>query len=218
MRAANVTERVRHPRRSRRRRPAESALRGGPALSVSARALRVIVARRAAASAGDKTVAWKPVKQALLRVDDQPVKNWNVYRKVRKATRCCSQMGDRYLLIQVHERKIFELAPAKVEHKGAELLLGSGRPPRRTARHLRAGSSRRWICLSHRRPARSRKSRRRPAASAPAESALPVVFRRSDCGSGLRASCHSEVTIGASAPDLLAVTRNPSCALVAPLP
>ena len=72
--------------------------------------------------AADKPVAWKPIPQALLRVDDQPVKNWNVYMENKKSDPLLLQMGNRFLLIQVHARKIFELAPAKIEHKGTELL------------------------------------------------------------------------------------------------
>jgi hypothetical protein len=78
--------------------------------------------RPAQALAADKPVAWKPIQQALLRVDDQPVKNWNVYLQNKKGDPLLLQMGNRFLLIQVHERKIFELAPARIEHKGAELL------------------------------------------------------------------------------------------------
>ena len=70
----------------------------------------------------DKPVAWKPIAQALLRVNDQPVKNWNVYEQNKKGDPLLLEIGNRFLLIQVHERKIFELVPAKIEHKGAELL------------------------------------------------------------------------------------------------
>jgi hypothetical protein len=70
----------------------------------------------------DKPVTWKPITQALLRVNDQPVKNWNVYEQNKKGDPLLLAMGDRYLLIRVHERKIFELPSARIEHKGAELL------------------------------------------------------------------------------------------------
>jgi hypothetical protein len=76
----------------------------------------------AVAADKDKPVAWKPIQQALLRVDDQPVKNWNVYQENKKGDPLLLEMNNRFLLIQVHERKIFELAAAKIEHKGAELL------------------------------------------------------------------------------------------------
>ena len=76
------------------------------------------------ASAGDKgkTVTWKSITQALLRVDDQAVKNWNVYEENKKGDPLLLEIGNRYLLIQVHERKVFELAPAKIERKGNEFL------------------------------------------------------------------------------------------------
>jgi hypothetical protein len=74
------------------------------------------------AFAGDKAVAWKPIQQALLRVDDQPVKNWNVYLENKKGDPLLLEMGNRFLLIEVHERKIFEIAPAKIDRKGADVL------------------------------------------------------------------------------------------------
>jgi hypothetical protein len=76
----------------------------------------------APACAGDKPVAWKPIEQALLRVDDQPVKNWNVYEESKKGDPLLLAMGNRFLLIEIRDHKIFELPPAKVEHKGSDLL------------------------------------------------------------------------------------------------
>jgi hypothetical protein len=81
-----------------------------------------VLAGGAFAADKDKPVTWKPITQALLRVNDQPVKNWNVYEQNKKGDPLLLAMGDRYLLIQVHERKIFELPSARIEHKGAELL------------------------------------------------------------------------------------------------
>jgi hypothetical protein len=76
----------------------------------------------APAFAAEKPITWKPMKEALLRVDDQPVKNWNVYQENKKGDPLLLEMNNRFLLIQVHERKMFELSPAKIEHKGNELL------------------------------------------------------------------------------------------------
>jgi len=81
-----------------------------------------LVPLAAQARAGDKAVAWKPIDQALLRVDDQPVKNWNVYEESKKGDALLLAMGNRFLLIEIHDRKIFEVTPAKVEHKGSDLL------------------------------------------------------------------------------------------------
>jgi hypothetical protein len=74
------------------------------------------------ARAADKPVAWKPIQQALLRIDDQAVKNWNVYQESKKGDPLLLVVGNRFLLIEIHDRKIFELAPAKIEHKGSDLL------------------------------------------------------------------------------------------------
>ena len=101
------------------------------------------------ARAGDKEVAWKPIEQALLRVDDQPVKNWNVYEESKKGDPLLLAMGNRFLLIEIHDHKIFELAPAKVEHKGCGPSVGSGGTSRRTASRHRLGDSRRGFGLSH---------------------------------------------------------------------
>ncbi len=70
----------------------------------------------------EKAVTWKPIKEALLRVNDQAVKNWNVYDQNRKGDPLLLEIGNRLLLIQVHERKVFELSVANVEHKGTELV------------------------------------------------------------------------------------------------
>ena len=72
--------------------------------------------------AGDKTLAWKAADNALLRVNDRPVNDWNVYQTGKKNDPLLLQMGNRFLLIEVHDRHIFEIAPAKIEHKGAEVL------------------------------------------------------------------------------------------------
>jgi len=72
--------------------------------------------------AADKPVTWKPIRQALLRVDDQPVKNWNVYQQNKKGDPLLLELNNRFLLIQVHDRKVFELSPAKIERKSNELL------------------------------------------------------------------------------------------------
>ena len=38
-----------------------------------------IFARAEGISAADKSVVWKPADQPMLRVDDRPVTDWNVY-------------------------------------------------------------------------------------------------------------------------------------------
>ncbi|MGD0715822.1 MAG: hypothetical protein ABSB24_16790, partial [Gaiellaceae bacterium] len=46
------------------------------------------------ARAADK-VEWKPVPEALLRVDDHPPKDWNLYSAEKKNDRLMVQIGGR---------------------------------------------------------------------------------------------------------------------------
>lgn len=90
--------------------------------SLMALAVLALVPLAGRARAGDKAVAWKPIDQALLRVDDRPVKDWNLYEESKKGDPLLLAMNNRFLLIEIHDHKVFELAPAKVEHKGSDLL------------------------------------------------------------------------------------------------
>ncbi len=77
---------------------------------------------RTATFAADKAILWKVSDQALLRVDDHPVKgDWNIYQAGKKANPLLLQMGPRFLLVDGRERQIFEIDPAKIAHRGAEL-------------------------------------------------------------------------------------------------
>jgi hypothetical protein len=74
------------------------------------------------ASAAGKAIAWKPAEQALMRVDDRAVKDWNVYQAGKKDNRLLLQIGARFLLVDTSDRMVFELVPSKIEHHGDELL------------------------------------------------------------------------------------------------
>jgi hypothetical protein len=74
-----------------------------------------------AAFAGDKAVAWKPADSPMLRLDDRPVADWNVFVEGKKNNLLLVEMGKRYLLVDQEKRQVFELDPTKIEHKGTEL-------------------------------------------------------------------------------------------------
>lgn len=74
------------------------------------------------ALAKDKPLSWKPVDEALLRVNDSPPKEWEVYRAGKKNDPLILQVGNRFLLVDSHDKQIFELDPAKVERKKDEVL------------------------------------------------------------------------------------------------
>jgi hypothetical protein len=74
------------------------------------------------AFAKGKPVSWKPIEDALLRVNDVAVKDWSVYKTGKKSDPLLLQMGNRFLLINVHDRQVFEVDPAKVEQKPDQVL------------------------------------------------------------------------------------------------
>ena len=72
--------------------------------------------------AKDKPLSWKPVDEALLRVNEAPPKTWEVYRVGKKNDPLLLQLGNRFLLIESHDHRIFEIDPAKIERKKDEVL------------------------------------------------------------------------------------------------
>ncbi len=73
------------------------------------------------ALAGDKIV-WKPLENAVLKIDERPAKIWNVYRAEKKNHLLLITLGRRFLMLDIHEHQIYELDPAKFERKDNELL------------------------------------------------------------------------------------------------
>ena len=76
----------------------------------------------AQALAKDKPLSWKPIEDALLRVNDAAPKDWSAYRTGKKNEPLVLQIGTRFLLIQSRDHQVFELDPAKIERKSEELL------------------------------------------------------------------------------------------------
>ena len=91
------------------------------------------------AFAAEKAAVWKISDQALLRVDDRAVKDWNIFQTGKKPNPLLLQIGPRYLLVDGHEHQIFEIDPARIEHKGADL---SWDPADRPAKPLETSN---WI-------------------------------------------------------------------------
>ena len=85
-------------------------------------AMFAICAPSPRAFAKDKPVVWKVIEDALLRVNDVPVKDWTVYRDGRKNDPLLLQIGTRFLLIEVHQRRLFEVDGGKVEQRPSEVV------------------------------------------------------------------------------------------------
>jgi hypothetical protein len=82
----------------------------------------ILCATASSVFAKDKPVSWKEIGDALLRVNDAPVKDWAVFQTAKKRDPLLVQINNRFLLVKIHEREIYEVDPAKVEHKGDELM------------------------------------------------------------------------------------------------
>jgi len=74
---------------------------------------------------------WKPIENALLKIDEKPVKLWTAYRleKDKIAKRLLLQLGSRYLLIDTEGREVLEFRPESFEHHGKDLRAGHATPP-----------------------------------------------------------------------------------------
>jgi hypothetical protein len=81
-----------------------------------------ICAPGASLLAKEKPASWKIIEDALFRVNDQPVKDWGVYQTGKKRDPLLVQMNNRFLLVEIREKQIFEVDPAKIQHKADELL------------------------------------------------------------------------------------------------
>ena len=64
---------------------------------------------------------WKVVPDALLKMDEQPVKLWNVYRANKKPQFVLVQLGSRHLFLNTETKELFELSPDRFERKGKQL-------------------------------------------------------------------------------------------------
>ena len=59
--------------------------------------------------------------QAVLKVDDQPVKIWNVYQAAKNRHMVLVQLWRRYLLLDIKAQQVYDIDPATLEQKGKEL-------------------------------------------------------------------------------------------------
>ncbi len=71
----------------------------------------------AAGSAAAERIAFKHQATAILKIDNKPVKFWDVYVCEKRSQLVLVQLGRRYLLLDTKEKEILELDPGAVEHK-----------------------------------------------------------------------------------------------------
>ena len=105
-----------------------------------ARAALLLLTAAAAVYAAEK-VAWKPIPNAMLKIDNRAVKAWTIYHaeKDKKETRLLLQLGTRYLLIDTRLRLIVEYDAATFSKKDA------GYEMERGAKGVKALATEDWI-------------------------------------------------------------------------
>ena len=79
----------------------------------------------APARAADKMV-WKPIVEAMLKIDEKPVKLWTLYReeKDKHPRRLLLQLGARFLLLDTENREVMEFHSENFERRGKDLRQG----------------------------------------------------------------------------------------------
>jgi len=85
---------------------------------------------------GADTLVWKPIVLALLKIDEKPVKLWNIYRpeKDKKLRRVLLQLGGRYLQFDTQAREVTEIPPQSFESHGKDLRMAQKTAPGKTVR------------------------------------------------------------------------------------
>jgi hypothetical protein len=98
--------------------------------STLARSIVAILLVAGISPAADHTV-WKPIEQALLKIDEKPVKQWTLYReeKDKHAKRFLLQLGARFLLIDTQSKAVEEFRPESFERHGKDLRQSRTGPP-----------------------------------------------------------------------------------------
>lgn len=109
---------------SARLRSAIHVVRAGVLCAVLAALASVLAANAVAGS----TATWKPFATAILRIDDQPPKEWNVYREGKKTENVLLQVGQRYFFVQIRGQKVFELNSATIKQNHDDLIVPNERP------------------------------------------------------------------------------------------
>ena len=65
---------------------------------------------------------WKPITDAVLRIDDRAPKQWSLYHVGKKFDPLLLQLGSRALVIYVRNQTVYEIPATQFEHKGEDLL------------------------------------------------------------------------------------------------
>jgi len=83
--------------------------------------LLVMAPAGAWASPAPEEMLWKPITNGVLKVDERPVKTWEIYLTKKYKHWALVQIGARFLLLDAEAKEIFEISPDGLQRKGNEL-------------------------------------------------------------------------------------------------
>ena len=109
------------PQSANQGRPKTVRVLSGALLTILLIAAIVLGATRPALAKG-KPLEWKQADAALLRIDDHPAAEWNLYEVNKKNELLLLKINARFLLVDVPSHQIFDIDPTKIVHKGNDLL------------------------------------------------------------------------------------------------
>jgi hypothetical protein len=98
----------------------ESPMRSGTINREAILALALIAMAATAHSAGK--IVWKSISDAILQIDERPVKIWNLYQAGNKIDPLLLQLGARSLVIYVRKEQVFEIKNEQLQRKGEDLV------------------------------------------------------------------------------------------------
>jgi hypothetical protein len=67
-------------------------------------------------------ITWKPITDAVLRIDDRAPKQWSLYHAGKKYDPLLLQLGSRVLVVYVRNQAVYEIPAAQLEHRGEDLV------------------------------------------------------------------------------------------------
>jgi hypothetical protein len=82
--------------------------------------LAIVAVMSVGAWAAEK-ILFKPFEGVVFRIDDRAPTLWTIYKPDKKDL-LLIQLGLRYLLVDAKEKRMYELDPAKLAHKGKDLM------------------------------------------------------------------------------------------------
>jgi hypothetical protein len=86
------------------------------------------------APAPGKSITWKPIRDAIFKMDEKPVRGWNLFHaeKEKKEHRLLLKLGSRYLMFNAELRQIVEYDPAGFTPKGDSMEMARDAKPLKT--------------------------------------------------------------------------------------